>query len=314
MSKSISPLASIAGDAVSSIIGSGLSYLGSSALMDKQQRYNRENMREQYRYGQMSERNSYSNMVQGSLAAGLNPAFDGSSPVGASMPSSSNPSATFEAQPLNPLQAVASSYQLESLQEQTRAQRIANDMADIDLLNKRAGYETWNEDGHFVDDEGKPLLDDAAIAAYKSAHRGQIPEFVKSVSVGNEGRADARQRINELLTLGKEQSARQSEADARSVEARLNRLVSEYRLNSPSVVSAVASMPAKEYEYLSKRIENVGLVNAYQELVNTKEGATNVPELIKSLKGEGSFGDKFLAVLAFIAQAITNNSSISVKW
>lgn len=293
-------------DTASSFLKNRWSLSGSKKLMALQQQYNRENMSLQNRFLNENQVRQYSNMMRGMLQAGLNPAYDGSAPAAASVPSSSNPSAQFEAAAPNLSDKIAQGFQLSSLSEQIKAQKlknreqeIKNDSDYLDYLNKSGRYDKFNEDV-WRDEEGNILSKDEAKEYLKNN-----PDKMLQVhkSVGREGALEAEQLLDEFKTQTGERVTRREQATAQQLEASLKSKVIQRQIGSKAVVDALVNMPVQEFNKLVADVRQQGLLSTYQELYNARYESTSATYLIDQIKSPDlNWWEKLIVALTTVLQ------------
>lgn len=268
--------------------------------------------------------NSGGQIARSAKQAGLSPAFAlGNS----SVPAASAPASNFSPYDLSPAMSLIGSVAQRKLQKQqekvAQAQEketsanaeIAEEKAKqekINTQNMQARSNEFNRNNQYIDPYNGQIIED--VDAWTATHPGILPEV--SVSVGNEGRLQAIQQKEEYETLSKEREGRLHEVDTQNVErsnrmsqARYNQAISDARRNSRSIMHAIVNMPEKEYDSLVKKIETQGLENAYQSLFNKQFEESSFGRMIDNINSAGSFGDKLLMVLTWIA----NNVSMSAR-
>lgn len=258
---------SLVGGLGSAALGGLSSFFGNKLSMNN----TRKLMREQFELANKQQQQSYRNMMAGMMSAGMNPAFSDANPSAAA-----TPSASFDAQSPDLSGALTSGFQLSSLIESVKAQRLANVGKQLenkekflDLLNKQANLEEYGD-----------------------------------LYAGAKGSLEGKRDIGELNTQILEQGARASEVDARKASAKFQTMLDNARISDPAVIKAFVNMPKRELEKLNQEINKLGLEGAYQKLVNERYESTSITAFIKKIESPDlSFSDKLIALLALAAQS-----------
>lgn len=272
--------------------------------------------------------NGGAQMARNAKQAGLSPAFAlGQS----STPSASAPASNFAPFDFSSLGDILSKRELMNLQKEQKEVAKAEKIkvsADARIADEKAKQESIitenmrSKQGEFTRQhtkitlpDGSSLYDDAANE-YLNSHPDFDPNNVEIVRGLTEGQRQARQTMEENEILSLERGSREREISALDVEraarisnANFNKVLSEMRRNSPAIMRALASMPEKEYEMLERKIEGQKLENAYRELFNKQFEESSAGRLIDQLKMDGSFGDKLLSVLIWIANNVKMSAS-----
>lgn len=262
-------------------------------------------------------------MARNAKQAGLSPAFSlGQS----STPAASSPASNYANYDFSSMQNLLGGINQRQLQKQQERVAKAEEtklIADARIADEKAKQEqiiTENmrtKQGEFTRQhtkitlpDGSLLYDDAAHE-YLNSHPDFDPNKVEIVRGLTEGERQARQTMEENEILSLERGSREREITALDVEraarisnANYNKVLSDMRRNSSSIMRCLAAMPEKEYEMLERKIEGQQLENAYRELYNKQFEESSAGRLIDQLKMDGSFGDKLLSVLVWIANNI----------
>lgn len=269
-------------------------------------------------------------MARNAKQAGLSPAFSlGQS----STPAASSPASNYANYDFSSMQNLLGGINQRKLQKQQEKVAKAEELkltSDARIADEKAKQEqiiTENmrtKQGEFTRQhtkitlpDGSLLYDDAANE-YLSNHPDFDPNKVEIVRGLTEGQRQARQTMEENEILSLERGSREREITALDVEraarisnANYNKVLSDMRRNSSSIMRCLAAMPEKEYEMLERKIEGQKLENAYRELYNKQFEESSAGRLIEQLKMDGSFGDKLLSVLVWIANNIKMSASAS---
>lgn len=275
--------AQLAGALGGSLIDFGLTGLN----MARQQQYNVRNMREQVATQQAAQRNQ----LAGLLGSGFNPAFGSDSPS-VSSPSSGNPTPGSFSTRIDPLQALATSMQLRSLNEDVQRKKLENKGLAIDIENKEARK---NELGLLNKEFRKKIF------ASGEDPYGVGFDYDFSVDPGIEGRLQARKYMGEYQALT-------HEFEDRSIQADFRRLVSQGKMDNDDVMKALIQMDKQTYDSVVADIKNKGLeatykglMNDFQRMENEEFQSTKWSQFLANMKSDMSIGDKLLSLLGFIA-------------
>lgn len=259
--------------------------------------------------------------------AGLSPAFSlGSS----SVPAASTPASPAGSFDFSNIGALLSNKELRSLQKQqqrreeaatkteeanARSADTASKKSNLEYQQMLAGLDETKSIRVTDPDTGEVLTKEQIDAWKPEDHNGLMPNVETDLYALS--RARARGEKSELETQEVERGGRQREVSAQDIErenrisqARFNKAIADARQNNRAIMQAVISMPEKEYEHMANLVEKEGLEIAFQKLYNKQFEESSAGRLIDKLQGNGTFGDKFLAVLAWIANNVRLSATL----
>lgn len=241
------PIGALAAGAGASLVTNGIQAMFAN---DEQKAYER-NMRQNYKYGQMSQVNSARNMVEGYKLAGLSPALAAGANFSPA-PMQSAPLQNKSAMPIDVAGALRAGKELEladsqkfNLDEQTRQLKIKNDreqQADANYNSMMVNtVERWMKQSQ------DPVL------------RSVYQDLLENPEQWNKGTFDALRDITDFSAFIKESYARASEADIKRLVADMQRMGGVYK--------AMAQMPAEELQLLYKEanLKRALAMNAYAQ-------------------------------------------------
>lgn len=316
------PLTNLAYGTASGAIGAGIEGVSNLLLAGKQQKMQKELMREQFRLNEKSQKELMRNMRESFESAGLNPAllheggYSAPQVSGASAPS---PSVSAPSMPVN---AVSDNAILSGmLSEQAADVGVKN--AQKELLDRQAeGVELDNRNkeaaNHSVDISIRPLIEDMIKQAREGGHTLIADRLEADLNDGNfeynQGTIDGLLKFNEYAVST-------SERDRKGLSDDVENEVNKRILKSPLILAARSSMDYAKFKEIEARIseysasvaEKLTQANLNNALI-AKLGADTIKlyedietDLLNNkhkLWNRGRYGDFFKATIGDVWQVV----------
>lgn len=303
------------GSVLGGLVNSSIQSSNTKEQMRLQSKLNREEMA--YSMGLQKDQqewlmdNQYGKTVSGMKNAGLNPAtangVSPSVPSGGS-PHSGSPGPSAGMPNIDLVSGALAGLQIQSLAKDVEAKEITNERNKITLKDEReAAKYGYRKRRYYVDPEtGEPIAD---LEEWFKQHPRQVPNQI--IEEHNRGQEIQRQQENEWKT-------QDFERNARSASAYLKAAIASGQLKDKDVMDAFIKLPANERKTLSKiwrEYDDSHDLAVFQKdiakLQKKDIEASSFGSLVNSLKGNMGFGEKFLAVLGFIFNRLTNNTGLN---
>lgn len=249
------PLTNLAYGAASGAIGAGVQGVTNLMLAGKQQKMQKELMREQFRLNEKAQKDLMKNMKESYEAAGLNPALLHEGGYSAPQVSGASAPAPSVSAPSMPVNAVSENSILSGmLSEQAADVGVKN--AQKNLLDQQAeGVEIDNNNkkaaNNSVDISIRPIIEQMVKEARAAGHDEIADRLENDLRDGNfqynQGTIDGLLKFNEYAVSTSARDRKQLEDDvANEVNKRI--------LQSPLIIAAKASMDYAKFKEIEARI------------------------------------------------------------
>lgn len=304
------PIIGAVGGLFKGIVGSSMQNEYTKEQMRLQSKLNRQesayNMGLQQANQEWLMNRQYGAEVSGMKNAGLNPATaNGTAPATPALarPSSGGSGPSAGMPDIDPIGAALST-------EQIRALHIQNERDKIKLEDERnAQKEGYSEEHVVVNPDTGERIDSEDLQAWMDEHPGMIPET--QVIVHNRGRQQ------EKLARS-EREASLFESRSKVAEAKLNIAIKSGQIKEKEVMDAFINLPARDKRTIEKMWreydDNHDLAEIQKGIAKLQEqdiAASSFGSLVNTLKGDMSFAEKFFALIGFVFNRMTNNTSFS---